>query len=183
MARTVGILILLLYAAQAISEPEQPPEFVFTIQTEKQVFKPGEPVWVEAILRNQSSADVYVPHAMTSCSGLESQVRFSLLVVRGKPTLHGRGCGMGGGCGDCGPPPSFEQHVRTSWILLHPGEIFGARIDSSVDAPEAPGIYKLQAEYVPENLVTGDRSGPEGNQIRVIAKTYKAAPIEIMVGR
>lgn len=52
MMRSVSLVVLLLFAAQAVSEPEQPPEFVFTIQTEKRVFKPGEPVWVDAILRN-----------------------------------------------------------------------------------------------------------------------------------
>lgn len=126
---------------------------------------------------------MYVPHAMTSCSGLESQIRFSLLVIRGKATLHGCGCGIGGGCGDCGPPPSFEQHVRNSWILLRPGEMFGARIDSTVDAPDTAGTYKLEAEYEPVKLVTGDHSGPLTNQIRVIAKAYQAAPVEIIVRR
>lgn len=180
MTQIIRTVVLLLVAAQAFSRPEQPPEFVFTVQTEKHVFKPGEPIWVLAFLRNQSSNDIYVPHAMSPCSGLESQVRFSLAAVKVESERQmggrGRGCGIGSGCSHCRPPASFEEHVRTSWILLHPDEIFGARVESLLDAPELPGIYKLQAEYVTVNRA-------DESQIRVIANSYQAPSIEITVRR
>jgi hypothetical protein len=59
--------------------------------------------------------------------------------------------------------------------------IFGARIDTLLDAPESPGIHTIHAQYVPEQLVTEDASGAAGHQIRVIAKPSTAMPIQITV--
>lgn len=82
-----AILALVLSSWQA-SAPHQP-DFSFTIQTEKQIFKPGEPIVVLALLRNQSASDIYVPHAMTPCSGGASHIEFSLIVVKGKEPTSG----------------------------------------------------------------------------------------------
>ncbi len=48
-----------------------------------------------------------------------------------------------------------------------------------MNAPDTPGIYKLEAEYVPKELAPGT----EGSQIRVIAGPYQAPPVEIIVRR
>jgi hypothetical protein len=180
MTRIVHTVLLVLIVTRAFPRPEQTPQFVFTVQTEKHVFKSGEPIWVVAFLRNQSSNDIYVPHAMSPCSGLESEVQFSLAAVKVESERQmggrGRGCGIGSGCSHCRPPASFEEHVRTSWILLHPDEIFGARMDTLLDAPELPGTYKLQAEYVTVNRA-------QESQIHVIANSYQAPSIEITVRR
>jgi hypothetical protein len=77
----------------------------------------------------------------------------------------------------------FDERVKASWVLLRPGEFFGARIDSFVNAPDTPGIYRLQAEYEPRDLKTKGQAGMEGNQVRVIANSYKAQPVEIIVRR
>jgi len=179
------LLILLLIAAGARSGPTTAPPFSFTVLIEKHGFKPGEPIWALAVLRNQSETEIYVPHAMTTCTGLEARAVFSLLDRKGRPVqpLSGRGCGIGSACGDCGPSPSFEEHVRKSWILLHPGEIFGAQVDTLLDAPKLPGVYKIQAQYVPEQLVTGETSGSPGNQVHVISRPYAATPVQITVAR
>jgi hypothetical protein len=97
-------LMSMLFVAGFVYVNAQQPEFAFTIQTEKRVFKPGEQISVLAVLRNQSGKSIYVPHAMSPCSGLESQVRFSLFVIQGKLNASGVGCGIGSGCGDCRPP-------------------------------------------------------------------------------
>jgi hypothetical protein len=181
-AHLLSLILMLFFGGFGYVNAPQP-EFTFTIRTEKRVFKPGERISVLAVLRNQSGKSIYVPHAMSPCSGLESQVRFSLFVIQGKLNASGVGCGIGSGCGDCQPPSSFEEHVRTTWILLKPGELFGARIEGFLSAPDTPGIYKIEAEYLPEELATGDRAGPLGDQIRVIAQPYNAAPVEILVRR
>jgi hypothetical protein len=179
------LLLGLLITAKASRGPTNAPQFSFIVQLDKNTFKPGEPIEALAMLHNQSKVDIYVPHAMTTCIGLEARTVFLLADRKGHAVRlhHGRGCGIGSGCGHCEPPSSFEEHVRTSWILLHPGEIFGARVDTMLDAPGLPGIYKIEAKYVPEQLVTGDTSGPPGNQVRVIAKPYAAAPVQITVAR
>jgi hypothetical protein len=179
------LLLCLLINAKASREPATAPQFSFVVQLEKNTFKPGGPIEALAVLHNQSAIDIYVPHVMTTCSGPEAHVVFSLSDIKGHavPALKGRGCGIGGGCGDCGPPLSFEDHVKSSWILLHPGEMFGSRVDTLRDAPESAGIYTIHAEYVPQQLVTGNTSGPPGNQIHVIARSYEAAPVPIIVAR
>jgi hypothetical protein len=173
--------LLITGSASRTGQPASPP-FSFAVQLEKHVFKPGDTIWALALLRNQSEKDIYVPHVMTTCIGLEAHVLFSLADRHSHAALplhHGRGCGIGSGSGDGRQSSSFEEHVRSSWILLHPGEIFGARVDTLRDAPEVPGVYQIQAEYLPEPLVTGDHSGPPGNEVRVIAEHYRASPIEI----
>jgi hypothetical protein len=184
MAQIMSLFLVLLLVSQSGSKLAQVPEFSFQVQTEKQVFKPGEPIWVLATLRNESDHDIFIPHAMTPCFGLESQITFSLLAKgRDAATGTGRGCGFGSGCSHCPVPPSLEERVKTSWVLLHPSEIFGARIDSYENAPNSPGEYTLQAEYSPQKLVNGKTLGPEGNQIYVIAQSYKSPSVKIIVRR
>jgi hypothetical protein len=181
-----GIVLawMIAFSIPGIPVAEQTPDFTFTIQTEKHIFKPGEPIWVLAFLRNQSQNEIFVPHAMSPCTGYESQVRFSINVVKGKETMVGRGCGVGSACGGgCQEAPSFEEHVKASWVLLRPGELFGARIDSYVDAPDTPGIYKLRTEYEPKALRAVGHAETEGNHVRVITNSYQAPPVEIIVRR
>lgn len=183
MKRIACLLILILPTSRASSGATTGPRFCFAVLFEKHVFKPGEPIWALAVLRNQSETEIYVPHAMTTCTGLEARAVFSFSGRQGHGVQlhHGRGCGIGAVCGDCAPPRSFEEHVRNSWILLRPGEIYGAKVDTLLDAPDLPGIYTIQARYVPEQLVTGDTSGPPGNQVHVIATSYVATPVQITV--
>jgi hypothetical protein len=184
MKRCIVLALVIAGSLPATPVVEKNADFSFTIQTEKQIFKPGEPIWVFAFLLNQSGNEIYVPHAMTPCSGYESAVRFSIIVVKGKETMHGRGCGVGSACGGgCQEAPSFEEHVKASWVLLRPGELFGARIDSYVDAPDTPGIYKLRTEYEPKALRAVGHAETEGNHVRVITNSYQAPPVEIIVRR
>ncbi len=180
MLKTIlSILFLGLFSSTAGSIQTQSPDFVFTIVPEKQNYRPGEAIWVQALLRNQSAKDIYVPHSMSPCWGLSSRIDLSLAVVKGKLPDHGRGCGVGSGCGDC-KALSFYEQVKTSWVLLHPGEIFGARIEIMTDAPEVPGTYSLQAAYLRDKQL-GEQLGSEGNQINVIAGHYQARAVQITV--
>ena len=183
--KPIACLILLLTTVGASSGPTIVPSFSFTILIDKHAFKPGEPISASAVLQNQSETEIYVPHVMTTCTGLDAHAVFSLADRDGHAVhpSHGRGCGTGSGCGDCGPPPSFEDHVKSSWILLRPGEIFGGRVDTLLDAPDLPGIYTISAQYVPQQLVTGETSRPPGNQVHVIASPYTATPVQITVAR
>jgi hypothetical protein len=184
MKRCIVLALMIACSVPAIPLAERSPDFSFTIQAEKHIFKPGEPIWVLAFLRNQGWNEVYVPHAMSPCTGYESQVRFSINVVKGKETMVGRGCGVGSACGGgCLEASSFDEHVKTSWILLRPGELFGARFDSYQNAPDRPGIYKLVAEYEPQAPTTKGHAGTGEDQVRVITNSYQAQPVEIIVRR
>jgi len=114
------------------------PALVFQVQTEKRTFKPGEAIWVSALLRNQSDTPWYVPHAMTPCSGLEAQVEFELSAVKGQLPLKGRavalaaalvaamtaarrllsrsGFALSGSC--CAPANSGARDLTAIWTLL-----------------------------------------------------------------
>jgi hypothetical protein len=185
--KLLAVSLALLSLSTSIQSPSPSPTrpaLVFQVQAEKRTFKPGEAIWVSALLRNQSDAPWYVPHAMTPCSGLEGQVEFELSAARGQLPLKGRGCGIGSstGCGHDGcTPPSFPERVRASWVLLRPGEFWGARFDSYLDAPDRPGVYQVHARYVPTPVAEQDLALAKKDGMAIIQAQVDAQVFEITV--
>ncbi len=171
----LGVVVVLLFICSLRGSPETPPkpDFVFTVQLEKKVFKPGEPLTALAFLTNQSEVEIYVPPVMTSCSGSQSRVEFS--ITPEPRVLSGRGCGVGFSLSS-----SHHEKVdaRSIWIPVKREHIFGAKVDSLHDAPRVPGTYKLVGIYRVEKA-----SGIDAALEHVIQGQYESNPVTFQVRR
>ena len=184
VATILNILVLTATAQNAPAPPQQ--GLVFEISAEKQTLKTGEHIWVTALLRNPSESQLYVQHVMSPCSGYEARIEFELVAVKGRLPPSGRGCGHGSGslCSHgCPPGPSIPDRIRMSWVLLKPGEFFGARIDSFLNAPNVAGVYRIRARYVPKTLPDHEQYAVKEQNMVLMQSAVEAAPVEIRVIR
>ena len=171
----LGVVAVLPLICSLRGSPETPPkpDFVFTVQLEKNVFKPGEPLTALALLKNQSDVEIYVPPMMTMCMGSQSHVEFS--ITPEPRVLSGRGSGVGFSLSSS---HNEKVVVRSTWIPLKRGHIFGAKVDSLHDAPSVPGTYKLVGIYTVEKA-----SGIDAALDHVIQGQYKSQPVTFHVRR
>ena len=141
---SVAILFLSPQSVPAESDASEIPGVLVTVATDKDVYKPNEPIEIRATIINAGSEPFYVfPGASFGYHG-EGVFWPELRDKNGKEILEIYRIG-----GHTGAPANadFAEYVEQHWLLLRPGRFYGVAEKRFVGVKLLPGTYTLRVTY------------------------------------
>ena len=141
---SVAILFLSAQSAPSESAASEIPGVLVTVATDKDVYKPNEPIEIRATILNGGSQPFYVfPAAGFGYHG-EGVFWPELSDKNGKEILEVYRIG-----GHTGVPGNadFAEYVEQHWVLLLPGNFYGVSEKRFVGVKLLPGTYTLRVTY------------------------------------